>query len=110
MDERGRRVGENEALFRQVNERIEDVNRTFATLTSHMDIICECGSAACAERLKIGLGDYERVRADAQLFIVLPGHELLDVEELEERHEDWFVVRKSKGEPAELAEETDPRR
>ena len=29
MDERQRRIGLNEAVFREANERIEEVNRTF---------------------------------------------------------------------------------
>jgi hypothetical protein len=33
MDERAARVGKNEALFRNVNERIEQLNESFAAVT-----------------------------------------------------------------------------
>jgi len=36
MDERQRRIGLNEAVFREANERIEEVNRTFEPLTGEL--------------------------------------------------------------------------
>ena len=32
MDERARRIGENEALYRSVNDKIEDLNETFGVI------------------------------------------------------------------------------
>jgi hypothetical protein len=32
MDERARRIGENEAVYRAVNEKIEALNESFGTL------------------------------------------------------------------------------
>jgi hypothetical protein len=108
-DERVRRVGENEALFRVVNERIEALNLAFATLTETMDIVCECGNLDCAERVVLGVTDYERVRADATHFVVVPGHELPDVETVIERGDGFVVVEKHDGLPARVAREHDPR-
>ena len=36
MEERERRIGLNEAIFREANERIREVNETFATLTDEL--------------------------------------------------------------------------
>lgn len=109
MDERSRRIGRNEALYRAVNEQIEDLNRTFGTFTQTMTVVCECGDAGCIEQIELDVPTYERVRADATLFIVRPGHEIPDVESVVERNGGFDVVRKHDGGPAQIAEETDPR-
>jgi hypothetical protein len=110
MDERARRIGENEALFRHLNEQIEGVNRSFAVLTQTMDLVCECGNRDCLERLLVTLPTYERIRSDPALFFVLPGHVVPSVEDVVDRAEGYLIVRKKQGDPAELAEATDPRR
>ena len=109
MDERVRKIGENEALYRSVNEKIEDLNQTFGLLAESMTIVCECGSLECSEQIELDIPTYERVRAEPTHFVVLPGHELPDVETVIERHERYVVLRKDPGGPAELARATDPR-
>jgi len=47
MSSREERIGLNEAVFREVNERIEDLAETFDLRTQSLDLICECGDAAC---------------------------------------------------------------
>lgn len=110
MEERESRVGVNEALFRAVNERIERLNESFATLTDTFDVICECGNPGCVAQIRIARDAYERARTDARVFIVAPGHESLDIEDVIEEHDDYRVVRKQPGLPQRIAEQTDPRR
>ena len=110
MSERERRIGANEAIFREVNERIEEINRAFSTLTHSMEIMCECGNVRCAEMISIPVSDYERMRSDSALFAVVPGHATPDVEDVVERRDAFEVVRKHPGAPQEIAETTDPRR
>jgi hypothetical protein len=107
-DDRARRVGLNEALFRRVNEEIESLNAGFGK-PSTMSVICECGDAQCMERIEIPLADYERVRADPLLFVIVPGHEIPDLESVTERNGTWAVVRKNDERPTKVAERTDPR-
>jgi hypothetical protein len=110
MDERTRRIGHNEAVFRQVNEEIENVNRGLAAITDRtMHIVCECGDLTCSERLVVPLEAYERIRDDSALFFIRPGHELAAVETVVERTERYDVVRKDPGLPEEIAAATDPR-
>jgi hypothetical protein len=109
MDERARRIGANEALYRSVNEKIESLSAAFGTITESMSVVCECGDASCAEQIEVSVPDYERIRAEPTLFIIRPGHEIPDIEEVIERNDEFHVVRKVKGEAAELARETDPR-
>ena len=107
-DERKRRVGLNEAIFRQVNEQIRGLNRDFGTQGGTMTVICECGDADCTERLELRVQDYERVRSDSRHYVIARGHEIPDVETVVEEADGYDVVQK-KGEAAELARETDPR-
>lgn len=109
MDDRARRVGENEILYRAVNERIKDLNRAFGAVAETMNVVCECGDAACTQQIEIDVPAYERVRANPTLFVVRPGHEEPGVEDVAERMGGYVIVRKRHGGPAELAEATDPR-
>lgn len=109
MSDRERRIGVNEALYRTVNENIEGLNETFGALTGAMTVICECGDLDCSQQLEVDLPTYERVRAEAALFVVAPGHEASDVEDVVERHETFEIVRKHPGTPERIARASNPR-
>jgi hypothetical protein len=47
MSSREERIGLNEAVFREVNERIENLAETFDLKTQPLDLICECGDGTC---------------------------------------------------------------
>ena len=106
MSERSDRLARNEAMFRSVNERVEEVVQPGAE--EEIDFLCECGDSGCAEKVTLARQEYEQVRADSAQFAVYPGHEIPDIEEVVRRAEQFFVVRKHPHE-AEIAEETDPR-
>jgi hypothetical protein len=106
---REERIGMNEAVFRDVNERIQDVASTFNLTSEPLDLICECGDAACVERITLSRNEYEQIRADSHLFAVAAGHVAPDVEEVVESRPGYEIVRKFKGAPAEIAQQTDPR-
>jgi hypothetical protein len=111
MDERARRVGENEVLFRTVNEEVQALDRRFGARTGAqtMEIVCECGRTDCMERIELLPDMYEALRADGARFAVKPGHVVPEVEEVAERQDRYWVVRKREGGPAELARSADPR-
>lgn len=106
---REERIGMNEAVFRDVNERIQDVANTFDLTSEPLDLICECGDASCVARISLTREEYERMRSDPQLFAVAPGHVAPDVEKVVASNPGYDVVRKYKGVPAEIAQKTDPR-
>jgi hypothetical protein len=111
MAERERRIGENESIFRQVNEQIEGVNTGLADVADgKMHIVCECGDLHCAVTIPVALEVYERVRADSTLFIVKSGHIVEDLEDVVAGGAAYQIVRKRPGGPAEVARATDPRR
>ena len=109
VEERTRRIGANEAIFRRVNEQIEELNRGIAQMTGAMRIVCECGDIRCAEQIDVSIAAYEGVRSDSALFFVVEGHEAPAVEEVVERTEGYEVLRKLPGEAERIAAETDPR-
>jgi hypothetical protein len=109
MGERARRVGENEALFRSVNEQVRGLNEAFV-VSDTLRIVCECGVQSCIDQIEIEPAAYEALRADPTLFAVKPGDELPDHETVVVRNEDYSIVRKDRGEPESIAREIDPRR
>jgi hypothetical protein len=60
-------------------------------------------------RTHSSLPEYERLREDARLFLVVSGHEAPDVEEVVGSFDRFDAVRKNDGSPARIAEATDPR-
>ena len=109
MDARARRMGENEALFRNVNERIKEIGEGFSLVATHTNFVCECSNPLCTDQVPLTLEEYEAIRAESERFFVCGGHEIPDIESVVETHERYVVVRKHPGGPAELAEELDPR-
>jgi hypothetical protein len=100
-------IARNEALFREVNERLREVS--VDATSGPIDFLCECGKADCTETIPLTRTEYERIRSDAALFVVKPGHGAADVEYVVGEDERFQVVRKHE-EEAQIARETDPRR
>ena len=65
----------NEALFREVNERIDDVSQSVAPDYEAMEFLCECDRADCRENMSVTPAKYEAVRAVPTHLIVLPNHQ-----------------------------------
>ncbi|HWH06146.1 MAG TPA: hypothetical protein VNT23_06890 [Gaiellaceae bacterium] len=108
MRDRTDAVGRNEALFRDVNERIRELTTQFV-VPPPLEVVCECADAGCTQRIEVPVQLYERVRADGGLFLVAPGHVAPDVESVREKHGSFEVVEKDPGPARDLAEELDPR-
>ena len=45
----------NEALFREVNEQIEDVSKTVPPDEQLMEFLCECDNRDCVEKIRLAL-------------------------------------------------------
>jgi hypothetical protein len=104
MTERDARLGKNEAVFREVNERIRAVTHPPA----EAEFLCECSDTRCMQPVAMTLTEYEEVRSDPTHFLLLPGHEVADVDVVVERRTRFTVVEKQRG-AAEVAIATDPR-
>jgi hypothetical protein len=98
---------EIQALYREVNERIAHVSRAM-DVEGKLEILCECGAAACTERVELDPAEYEDVRAHATHFALLDGHQDRTVEHVVRAHEGFLVVA-NYGAAATVARRTDPR-
>ena len=108
MDERERRLTQNETLFREVNERVEALAERHGTDGHAYEFLCECSNPDCTFRIPLSVATYESVRADPRQFVVLPLHYTPEIEELVLESDAYWIVRKT-GEAAEFAEQVDPR-
>lgn len=73
-----------------------------------MVFVCECGNVECAETIEVTLAEYEAVRSQPTLFLIVPGHETDDFTRVLEQNERFAVVEKV-GEAGAIAQRHDPR-
>jgi hypothetical protein len=108
------RIIRNEALYRELNERVREIEDDMSTrglVEAHPDseYFCECGLEGCMEKIKLSREEYEQARSDSRRFVILPDHLIADVERVVHREDDRYtIVEKLEGE-RELAL-SDPRR
>jgi 5-bromo-4-chloroindolyl phosphate hydrolysis protein len=96
------RLALNEALFREVNERIREISDTFVQDDATHHFLCECSDPGCTKRVVLTRAEYEEVRSDPTRFVVAKGHVLHEIEAVVERAEDHVVVEKE-GAAADIA-------
>ncbi len=109
MDFREKRLGLNEAIFREVNERLEGLADHFQLEeTQRIDLVCECKKATCAERISMSRTEYEAIRAHDTHFALYPGHSEPEIERVISSHQGYEVVAKE-GPAAEVARDLSPR-
>jgi hypothetical protein len=109
-DERAARLATNEARFREINERVEsDLEPLVDTEDEQLPFVCECGRPSCTDGIGLTVAEYESVRRDATRFVLVPGHQIEDVEDVVDRTDRYIVVRKHP-ETWEIVEQLDPRR
>lgn len=94
-DSRAERIARNEARFREINAELE---RGLSSIARDPDeqaaFACECGRLDCAHMVKLPLEEYQRAHEDDRHFVVRPGHQEGDVEDIVEEHDDYLVVQK----------------
>jgi hypothetical protein len=115
MEARESRLAKNEALFREVNERVAEMTDQFGPDPRSRELvtglICECSDPGCLERIgPLTISQYEAVRRDPRRFIIAANHQAADVERVMEENADYWIVEKHEGIPADVARERDPRR
>lgn len=106
--ERFERAAQNQSLFREVNERLEDLASTYHEVAATARFACECAELSCVDQIEMSLDEYEAIRSDPNQFLVRPGHVYHEVERIVQEN-DRFVVVAKVGEAALIAERLDPR-
>jgi hypothetical protein len=99
------RITKAEINGRRVNEAIERGEEDARTAV----FVCECGHLGCSSTVELGIADYEEVRTNFDRFLVIPGHEILEVDRVVERHPEHLVVVKPDEEAQQRAREADER-
>jgi len=102
VNERKRRIGENEAIFRSVNEQVRELTASLATATNTMKVVCECGARSCTDQFEITTDAYGQVRADSTVFVVKPGHDLPETETVIDKNDTYWTVREDPGIPTAI--------
>ena len=107
VDDRERRLAQNEALFREVNERVEAVahrlgpaSRTSSSASARTPT---APSESCSHWPPTSAS-----ASDPKQFVVLPDHYTPEIEDLVVEEDSYWVVRKS-GDAGEYVEHLDPR-
>jgi len=105
------RLAANEALFRDVNERIKETSlRLDAPVEEaprYLEFLCECADTRCTDKVKLTLEEYEEIRRESTHFVVRAGHQKGGIEDAVWSSERFLVVEKEVAQ--ELLEATDPR-
>ncbi len=108
MGAREERVARNETLFREVNERIKQVNVGLATVEA-TDYLCECGDEGCTDPISLTMSEYEAVRAEPTHFAVVSGHVVPDIEQVVASTNRYSVVAKTAPDAVKVVVAEDPR-
>lgn len=93
MSPREKRIIRNEALFREVNAHIANLEERLGSEGELMPLVCECASTGCATVIEVDPGTFRTVREDPLLFLVASGHEL-DEEAVVGRGAGYLIVEK----------------
>jgi len=97
----------NEALFRQVNERIAESAEHF--VGGKTEFVCECSDPNCTERVSATLAEYERVREKPTTFLLAPDHHERDIEQVVSERGRFHVVEKMQAAVRRTVTRLDPR-
>lgn len=93
MSPREQRIIHNEALFREVNARIAELEVRLSGAGELLPLICECANTGCTTLIEVDPGTFQAVRENPLLFLVAPGHERKE-ETVVGRGAGYFIVEK----------------
>lgn len=100
------RAAKNESVFREVNERIRELEEGFG-VEEKASFVCECSHPGCTAAVSATLDEYRAVRARPRRFIVARGHVNPDLERIVTQTDRFTVIEKI-GPAGEIAEQEAP--
>ena len=86
------RLARNQTIFREVNQRLREIANPSERRT---DYICECSDVGCLETIELETTEYEAVRSMPNVFVIVAGHERLEVERVIEDNDRFMLVEKT---------------
>ena len=93
VDERERRLAQNEALFREVNERVETLADRFGPNVPY-EFLCECANPLCNATFEMSGHDLQTLHTTPGCYVVLAGHDVPDLEDVVQSQNGYAIVRK----------------
>jgi hypothetical protein len=88
------RAARNQALFRSLNEKIEEVSESFRLVIEDADYVCECADDGCLERIKMTPEQYRAVRRVPTHFFVRRRHVFPEFERVVDERDGYLIVEK----------------
>lgn len=102
-----RRQVENEAIFREHNEVVNEGLNDLKELAEkkgfdssdknevlELHFYCECSDENCRKRIVLPIALYTAIHRNRSAFIVLPHHEVKSIEKVIGKHSDYYIVEK----------------
>jgi hypothetical protein len=102
-----RHAAANEAAIRDVNEGIER-GQWPGDEDAPIGFRCECARLGCNQLIELTVHEYEEVRSHPRMCVVVPGHELADLETVVAARPGYLIVEK-RDQAGSVAEQADPR-
>lgn len=102
-----RRAGTDEAAIRDVNEGIER-GQWPGDEDAPVGFRCECARLGCNQLVELTVHEYEEIRSHPRRFVMVPGHELPEVETVVATRPGYLIVEK-RDQAGAVAEQADPR-
>ena len=98
-----RRLVENEAIFKQINNDVKDFVLEDAPFSEYakkeLNFYCECSDINCRERIRLTAQTYEDLHENKKQFIIKNGHEIPEIEKIIRESNGYLIVEKLKVPP-----------
>ena len=94
MSPREERAIRNEALLREVNVHIANLEERVNDPGELLPLLCECAQTDCMVPIEVDRATFEAVGENPLRFLVVSRHEQPEVESVIERHSGYLIVEK----------------
>jgi len=84
-----------ETLLREVNLRIEELERRVAPRRRYLPLLCECATAGCASPIEVEAAVFRRARQKPLRFFVARGHERVGSDTVIARLPGYLIVERT---------------
>lgn len=100
-----KKLAENEVVFRKANEKVqkaledalkeaEEYGIDAPDTDIPLHLFCECADDKCLERVVLTIAKYNELHPNPATFVILPGHEVAQIEKIIKKTKDYYVVEK----------------
>jgi hypothetical protein len=95
-EDRAERFARNQSLFRDINNRLDELHRAHDETLPRDEFLCECASDVCVDHITLTLFEYRQLRENPVAFAVSPSgaHVYPEVERIVARTPGYWIVEK----------------